>query len=41
VEEWLPAFREARSVIIPQAGHWVQHDQPEEVLRLLREFLLD
>jgi len=41
VEEWLPAFSEARSVIVPQAGHWVQHDQPEAVLGLLREFLLD
>jgi pimeloyl-ACP methyl ester carboxylesterase len=41
VEEWLPAFKDARSLIISQAGHWVQHDQPAEVLRLLREFLLD
>jgi pimeloyl-ACP methyl ester carboxylesterase len=41
VDPWLPHFRDARSVVIPHAGHWVQHDQPAEVLRLLQGFLVD
>lgn len=33
-------FPQARSQVVEGAGHWLQHDQPEEVLRLIREFLL-
>jgi pimeloyl-ACP methyl ester carboxylesterase len=28
-----------RSVLFNQATHWVQHDQPDEVNKLLTEFL--
>lgn len=38
-ERWAPSFADVRSEIIPGAGHWVQHDRPEEVLRLVRDFL--
>jgi pimeloyl-ACP methyl ester carboxylesterase len=34
------AFRNARVVNIPNAGHWVHHDQLDEFLRVVREFLL-
>jgi pimeloyl-ACP methyl ester carboxylesterase len=32
-------FQKARSETISGAGHWLQHDKPEEVLRAMREFL--
>ena len=32
-------FRNARSETISGAGHWLQHDRPEEVLRAIRTFL--
>lgn len=33
------AFQNARAVNIEKAGHWVHHDQLDEFLRLVREFL--
>ncbi|MCP9628825.1 alpha/beta hydrolase [Rhodopseudomonas palustris] len=33
-------FPNARAETIEGAGHWLQHDRPDEVLRLVREFLL-
>lgn len=33
-------FPNARAETVEGAGHWLQHDQPDEVLRLIREFLL-
>lgn len=33
------AFRNARVVNIPNAGHWVHHDQLDAFLRVVREFL--
>ena len=35
----LSAFQNARSVSIPRAGHWVHHDQLDEFLRVIRQFL--
>jgi pimeloyl-ACP methyl ester carboxylesterase len=32
-------FQNARSETISGAGHWLQHDKPEEVLRAIRAFL--
>jgi len=32
-------FRQARTETVAGAGHWLHHDQPEEVLRLVRSFL--
>lgn len=36
----LPHFRQAELVRIDDAGHWVQHDKPAEVIGLLRKVLL-
>jgi pimeloyl-ACP methyl ester carboxylesterase len=36
LERWVPRLRVER---LPQASHWVQHDEPEAVNRLLVEFL--
>jgi pimeloyl-ACP methyl ester carboxylesterase len=33
------AFRNAKVVTIPNAGHWVHHDQLDHFLRVVREFL--
>ncbi|MGO3927720.1 alpha/beta fold hydrolase [Rhodopseudomonas pseudopalustris] len=33
-------FQQARVETVADAGHWLQHDRPDEVLRLIREFLL-
>ena len=33
------AFRDLRSVSVPDAGHMLHHDQPQAVARLLEEFL--
>lgn len=33
------AFRNATVINIPRAGHWVHHDQLEEFLRVVRQFL--
>ena len=35
----LAAFNDAQVVTIADAGHNVQHDQPDEVARVLEEFL--
>ncbi|MEE9279222.1 MAG: alpha/beta hydrolase [Myxococcota bacterium] len=35
------AFRSARTVNIENAGHWVHHDQLDEFLRIVREFLAE
>lgn len=32
-------FRNARLVSLPQAGHWLQHDQPERFEREIRAFI--
>jgi pimeloyl-ACP methyl ester carboxylesterase len=32
-------FKNARSETVANAGHWLQHDRPDEVLRLIREFV--
>jgi pimeloyl-ACP methyl ester carboxylesterase len=32
-------FRNATVAVVPGAGHWVQHDQPAQFLKLLHEFL--
>ena len=32
-------FRRAQLVTIAGAGHWLQHDKPDEVLGILRQFL--
>lgn len=37
--EWAKAFRNARALVLPGAGHWLQHERPEEVLAILRSFL--
>jgi len=34
-------FKNARHVVVEQAGHWVQHDQLAEFLRLTNEFFAD
>jgi pimeloyl-ACP methyl ester carboxylesterase len=36
---WIELFANARSVIAPDAGHWVHHDQLDLVARLVRRFL--
>jgi pimeloyl-ACP methyl ester carboxylesterase len=35
------AFRHARWVVVPDAGHWLHHDQPEITLRESRQFLAE
>lgn len=35
----LSHFRQAEMVRIEGAGHWLQHDQPAEVIRILKTFL--
>lgn len=37
LEQWAPRLRVAR---IPDAGHWVQHERPDEVNRLLLDALV-
>lgn len=32
-------FKNARAEIVAEAGHWLQHDRPDEVLRLIAEFV--
>ena len=34
------AFRDLRHVTVRDAGHMLHHDQPEQVARLMEEFLL-
>jgi pimeloyl-ACP methyl ester carboxylesterase len=34
------AFRDLRYATVQGAGHMLHHDQPEEVARLIEEFLL-
>jgi pimeloyl-ACP methyl ester carboxylesterase len=34
------AFRNLRYVTVQGAGHMLHHDRPEEVARLIEEFLL-
>ena len=31
-------FRDARTLVVPDAGHWVHHDQPAAVLDAIRRF---
>jgi len=33
------SFRNAQSVAVPGAGHWVHHDRLDEFLKIVREFL--
>jgi pimeloyl-ACP methyl ester carboxylesterase len=35
------AFRDARLVNVEGAGHWMQHDRPDDVEREIREFLAE
>ena len=35
----LACFRDARSVALEGAGHWVHHDRLDEFLKIVREFL--
>jgi pimeloyl-ACP methyl ester carboxylesterase len=37
----MSVFRDARSITIPKAGHWVHHDQLDAFLAALRAFLAD
>jgi len=44
--QWDPSeqrekVRHARTILIPQAGHMVHHDQPTRLARVLLEFLRD
>jgi esterase len=39
--ETLAQFPHARIATVPNAGHWVHSEQPEQVQRLLQEFLLE
>ena len=36
IEEWVP---DVRVEIVPGAGHWVPQERPDEVIRLVREFI--
>lgn len=36
---FLACFKQARAETISGAGHWLHHDKPDEVLRLVRQFL--
>ena len=36
LEEWIP---ELRLEVLPGARHWVPYERPEEVNRLIREFV--
>ena len=40
-EDPLPYFQNARHVEIKDAGHWVHHDQLDEFLGLVRDFLAE
>ena len=37
LSEWVP---DLRVEIVPDAGHWVPYESPEEVNRLIREFMV-
>jgi len=37
----LHSFQNARAVAVSGAGHWVHHDRTEELLRLVRDFLVE
>lgn len=37
IQEWVPNLR--GKIVIPGAGHWVQQERPEEVNRVLLDFL--
>jgi esterase len=37
----LAQFPQARIATVPGAGHWVHSEQPQQVLHLMREFLLE
>jgi pimeloyl-ACP methyl ester carboxylesterase len=41
LDEWAKEFPNARAAIVPGAGHWVQHEQPQQVIWLIREFLAE
>ncbi len=40
-EDPLPYFKNARHVEIKDAGHWVQHDQLDEFLELVKDFFAE
>lgn len=37
MDEWVPGLQ--AKIVIPEAGHWVQQERPEEVNRVLLDFL--
>jgi pimeloyl-ACP methyl ester carboxylesterase len=39
LSEWAKEFPNARAEIVAGAGHWVQHERPEEVIALVKHFL--
>ena len=39
LQEWAKVFQDARVVILPGVGHWVQHERPDELVEMLRDFL--
>ncbi|HTE84903.1 MAG TPA: alpha/beta hydrolase [Dehalococcoidia bacterium] len=38
---WSASFPDAKSIILPGVGHWVQHERPDELLALIAEFLAE
>ena len=40
-DDFVRHFRDARHEIVPDAGHWVHHDQLDIVTGLVREFLAE
>ncbi len=40
-EDTLSLFRDARLTVVPDAGHWVQFNQPEMVARAILEFFTE
>jgi pimeloyl-ACP methyl ester carboxylesterase len=38
-EEWAKVFPNAQSLVLPGVGHWIQHERPDELRAILREFL--
>jgi pimeloyl-ACP methyl ester carboxylesterase len=40
-ERWVGSFPNARAVTLPGVGHWVQHERPDELLTLVRDFLAE
>ena len=38
-EERIAAFKNAESVTVEKAGHWVHHDRLDEFLKIVHRFL--